>query len=80
MMVGSNLAGVAFASALLGNIHAMSHPISGFFGVAHGVANAILMPTIVEYNALADNGRYRKIYDYVTLGKSQMTVSHQICL
>ncbi|SCI89489.1 1%2C3-propanediol dehydrogenase [uncultured Flavonifractor sp.] len=69
MMVGSNLAGVAFASALLGNIHAMSHPISGFFGVAHGVANAILMPTIVEYNALADNGRYRKIYDYVTLGK-----------
>ena len=27
------------------------------------------MPTIVEYNALADNGRYRKIYDYVTLGK-----------
>lgn len=69
MMIGSNLAGVAFASALLGNIHAMSHPVSGFFGVAHGVANAILMPTIVEYNALADNGRYRKIYDYIALGK-----------
>jgi alcohol dehydrogenase len=69
MMVGSNLAGVAFASALLGNIHAMSHPVSGFFGVAHGVANAILMPTIVEYNALADSGRYRRIYDYITRGK-----------
>ena len=69
MMVGSNLAGVAFASALLGNIHAMSHPVSGFFGVAHGVANAILMPTIVEYNALADNGRYRRIYDYIALGR-----------
>ena len=69
MMIGSNLAGMAFASALLGNIHAMSHPVSGFFGVAHGVANAILMPTIVEYNALADNGRYRKIYDYIALGK-----------
>ena len=37
--------------------------------MAHGVANAILMPTIVEYNALADNGRYRKIYDYIALGK-----------
>lgn len=69
MMVGSTLAGVAFASALLGNVHAMSHPVSGFFGVAHGVANAILMPTIVEYNALADNGRYRKIYNYITNGR-----------
>ena len=69
MMVGSTLAGVAFASALLGNIHAMSHPVSGFFGVAHGVANAVLMPTIVEYNALADNGRYRKIYNYITNGE-----------
>ena len=47
----------------------MSHPVSGFFGIAHGVANAVLMPTIVEFNTLADNGRYRKIYDYVTNGK-----------
>lgn len=69
MMVGSTLAGVAFASALLGNVHAMSHPVSGFFGVPHGVANAVLLPNIVEYNALADNGRYRKIYDYITRGK-----------
>ena len=69
MMMGSTLAGMAFAWAKLGNIHAMSHPVSGFFGVAHGVANAILMPTIVEFNALADNGRYRKIYDRVTNGK-----------
>jgi len=69
MMLGSTLAGVAFAWAKLGNVHAMSHPVSGFFGVAHGVANAVLLPTIVEYNALADNGRYRKIYDYITNGK-----------
>ena len=69
MMMGSTLAGMAFAWAKLGNIHAMSHPVSGYFGVAHGVANAILMPTIVEFNALADNGRYRKIYDRLTNGK-----------
>ena len=62
-------AGVAFASALLGNVHAMSHPVSGFFGVPHGVANAVLLPNIVEYNALADNGRYRKIYNYIANGK-----------
>ena len=69
MMLGSTLAGIAFAWAKLGNVHAMSHPVSGFFHVAHGVANSILLPTIVEFNALADKGRYRKIYDYITNGK-----------
>ena len=69
MLVGSTFAGMAFAWGKLGNIHAMSHPVSGFFHVAHGVANAILMPTIVEYNALADNGRYRVIYDCIAQGK-----------
>lgn len=69
MMLGSTLAGIAFAWAKLGNVHAMSHPVSGFFHVAHGVANAVLLPTIVEYNALADKGRYKKIYNYITNGK-----------
>lgn len=66
MMLGSTFAGIAFAFARLGNIHAMSHPVSAFFHVAHGVANAVLMPTILEYNALADQGRYAKVYKYVT--------------
>ncbi len=66
MMAASTFAGVAFAFARLGNIHAMSHPVSAYFHVAHGVANAVLMPTILEYNALADHGRYAKIYEYVT--------------
>ena len=47
----------------------MSHPVSAYFGVAHGVANAILLPVIVEYNALADHGRYEKIYNYIREGK-----------
>lgn len=68
MLVGSMMAGLAFAWGKLGNIHAMSHPVSGFFHVPHGVANAILMPVIVEYNALADQGRYRVIYDSITQG------------
>lgn len=65
MMFGSTLAGIAFAWARLGNIHAMSHPVSAYCGVAHGVANAIILPTVLEYNALADTGRYEKIYNYV---------------
>ena len=66
MMSGSMFAGIAFAWARLGNVHAMSHPVSAFFHVPHGVANSILLPTIVEYNALADHGRYEKIYNYIS--------------
>lgn len=41
MMVGSTFAGMAFAWAKLGNVHAMSHPVSAYFHVPHGVANAL---------------------------------------
>lgn len=68
MMLGCNFAGIAFAWARLGNVHAMSHPVSGYFHVAHGVANSILLPTVLEYNALADHGRYKKMYNYIHQG------------
>ena len=54
MLTGSLFAGIAFSFARLGNVHAMSHPVSAFFDVPHGVANAVLLPVIAEYNALAD--------------------------
>ena len=68
MMLGSNFAGIAFAWARLGNVHAMSHPVSAYFNVPHGVANSILLPNVVEYNALADHGRYEVIYNYIREG------------
>ena len=66
MMTGSTFAGMAFAWAKLGNVHAMSHPVSAFFDVPHGVANAVLLPVIAEYNALADHGRYLTIYNDIS--------------
>lgn len=66
MLVGSLFAGIAFSFARLGNVHAMSHPISAYFDVPHGVANAVLLPAIAEYNALADHGRYFKIFNYIS--------------
>ncbi|WP_320045736.1 iron-containing alcohol dehydrogenase [uncultured Ilyobacter sp.] len=65
MMSGSNFAGISFAWARLGNVHAMSHPVSAFCHVPHGVANSVLLPTVMEFNALVDNGRYEKIYNYI---------------
>lgn len=66
MMVGSLFAGIAFSFARLGNVHAMSHPVSAFFDVPHGVANAVLLPVIAEYNAIADHGRYLTIYNDIS--------------
>jgi len=66
MMTGSLFAGIAFSFARLGNVHAMSHPISAYFDVPHGVANAVLLPVVVEFNALADHGKYLKIYNTIS--------------
>lgn len=56
---------IAAACGIDAMVHAMSHPVSAYFNVPHGVANAILLPTIMEFNALADQGKYRKIYAYI---------------
>lgn len=73
MMAGCNFAGISFAWARLGNVHAMSHPVSAYFNVPHGVANSILLPVVMEYNALADHGRYQKIYEYIREGSGPIT-------
>lgn len=78
MLTGSLFAGIAFSWARLGDVHAMSHPVSAFFDVPHGVANAILLPVIVEYNSLADHGKYIKIYNYISeapVGKDEFKPS-----
>ncbi len=50
MLLGSTLAGVAFAQTRLGNVHAMSHPVGAHFNVHHGLANAVLLPYVMEFN------------------------------
>ena len=48
MLIASTLAGLAFSQTRLGNVHAMSHPVG--FAVHHGLANAILLPYVMEFN------------------------------
>ncbi|MGL4655679.1 MAG: iron-containing alcohol dehydrogenase [Sarcina sp.] len=73
MMLGSNFAGISFAWARLGNVHAMSHPVSAFYHIPHGIANSVLLPTVMEYNAVTDNGRYEKIYNYIKENNDAIT-------
>jgi alcohol dehydrogenase class IV len=53
MAMASTLAGVAFSNAGVGLVHAMAHPLGGRFDVPHGVANAILLPSVMRLNLIA---------------------------
>lgn len=53
MLIASATAGMAFSQTRLGNVHAMSHAAGGHFAVHHGLANAILLPYVMEFNLRA---------------------------
>ncbi|TDB62618.1 L-threonine dehydrogenase [Photorhabdus khanii] len=55
------LAGMAFNSALLGYVHAMSHQLGGFYDLPHGVCNAVLLPHVQEFNAKLSAGRLKDV-------------------
>lgn len=51
LLYASTLAGMAFNDALLGLVHGMSHPLTSYYGVPHGLANALLLPPVMRFNA-----------------------------
>jgi len=61
MLVAANLAGLAFANALVGCVHAMAHAVGGLFGIPHGIANGILLPVGMEFNLPAVPERMSEI-------------------
>jgi len=61
MLTAASFAGLAFAHGRLGIAHAMAHPLSAHFGVPHGVANAILLPHVMEYNLTAVPEKFERV-------------------
>ena len=61
MALGQYIAGMGFSNAGLGIVHSMAHPLGALYDTPHGVANAILLPTVMEYNAEATGEKYRDI-------------------
>lgn len=61
MALGQYIAGMGFSNVGLGLVHAMAHPLGALYDTPHGVANAILLPTIMEWNAPATGEKYRDI-------------------
>jgi lactaldehyde reductase len=61
MALGQYVAGMGFSNVGLGIVHSMAHGLGALYDTPHGIANAILLPTIMEYNAEATGEKYREI-------------------
>lgn len=61
MALGQYMAGMGFSNVGLGIVHSMAHPLGALYDTPHGVANAIILPTVMEYNAPATGEKYREI-------------------
>ena len=61
MALGQYVAGMGFSNVGLGIVHSMAHPLGALYDTPHGVANAIILPTVMEYNAESTGEKYREI-------------------
>ena len=61
MSLGQYVTGMAYSNVGLGLVHGMAHPLGAFYDMPHGVANALLLPYVMEYNADYTGEKYREI-------------------
>ena len=61
MALGQYVAGMGFSNVGLGIVHGMAHPLGAFYDTPHGIANAVILPYVMEYNAQASGEKYKEI-------------------
>lgn len=61
MALGQYVAGMGFSNVGLGIVHSMAHPLGALYDTPHGIANAIILPVVMKYNAEATGEKYREI-------------------
>ena len=75
MALGQYIAGMGFSNVGLGIVHSMAHPLGALYDTPHGVANAIILPTVMEYNAEATGDKYKYIAEAMGVeGVDKMSV------
>ncbi|AKN32887.1 L-1,2-propanediol oxidoreductase [Clostridium carboxidivorans P7] len=75
MALGQYVAGMGFSNVGLGIVHSMAHPLGALYDTPHGIANAIILPTVMEYNAEATGDKYKYIAQAMGVkGTENMTV------
>lgn len=73
MMLASTMAGMAFFNGRLGVVHALAHPLGGFFDIPHGLANAIVLPHCMEFSRIAVPHLFARVAE--ALGKNIQRIS-----
>lgn len=79
MAVAQYIAGMGFSNVGLGLVHGMAHPLGAFFDIPHGVANALLLPIVMKYNAtscIEKYGEIAKVMGVNTIGYSKIESAH----
>ncbi len=76
MLLGSLLAGIAFANAGVAAVHAFAYPLGGMFHIPHGLANSVMLSTIMEYNAVECEEKFKELAS-VFMNKPKTEVSAQ---
>lgn len=66
MLLGSLFAGISFANAGVAAVHAFAYPLGGMFHVPHGLANSVMLPTIMEFNLTGNEERYSQMAGCLT--------------
>lgn len=79
MALGQYIAGMGFSNVGLGIVHSMAHPLGALYDTPHGVANAIILPTVMEYNAPACGEKYRDIAKAMGVEGTQDMTKEEYC-
>ena len=61
MAIGSLYAGISLANAVVTAVHALAYPLGGTYNVAHGIANGLLLPYVMEFNVLGNITKFARI-------------------
>jgi alcohol dehydrogenase len=73
MMLGSTIAGLAFGFSDTAGVHCMAEALGGRYDVPHGVANAMILPTVTRYNVIADIEKYARVARIMGVDSTEMS-------
>lgn len=77
MLKGSYYAGVAFTRAYVGYVHAIAHTLGGFYHVAHGLANSVILPYVLEYYGKSAHKKLARLADIAGISKEGETAEQK---
>ncbi len=80
MLMGSLLGGKSLATAGVGLVHAMAYPMGGMFGIPHGLANAVLLPYVTDYNLIGDIEKFAVLAQVLGQNTDDLTLRESASL